>query len=133
MVTGMKTRRYKQLAAVAMMLCLAVPAHGGGKWKSERHELRSGYGLILAKDGENEHYQKKNSHQKEKSSRKEHQRKKYMSLKESAARVKKRMNGKVLSAHSHEEDGHSYHRIKVLTPDGVVRIILVDPESGDMN
>ena len=141
MVAGMNTRRYKQASFSLLLFFLMMPAHGWATRQSGNHDVAYSVDLVLAQAQDNEKGRKRNKeeyrlkksrHQKN-NARYEHQRNKYMSLKESASRVKNRMNGKVLSAHSYEEDGHSYHRIKILTPDGVVRIILVDPESGDMD
>jgi len=146
MMASMNTGRYKLISVAVMLLFLTVPAHGWVKGQSGGHEATGSVGLILARDDGKKYYsgkeeyqpkkyrnQKNNAYRKEKAERKEYRRKKYMSLKESVSRVKKRTNGRVLSARPYEEDGHSYHRIKVLTPGGVVRIILIDPEIDDVD
>lgn len=50
------------------------------------------------------------------------------SLDESVARVRRETRGRVLSADTEQRDGESVHRIKVLTPDGRVRVLTIDED-----
>ncbi|WP_459871483.1 PepSY domain-containing protein, partial [Endothiovibrio diazotrophicus] len=50
-----------------------------------------------------------------------------MSLDQAVARVRAETGGRILSATTEYVDGRAMHRIKVLTPDGRVRIIRVGP------
>lgn len=143
---GMNTKKYMYIPLSLLLFVLTMPAYGWVKGQSSGHDVAYGVDLILAQNGDKSHkkrqeayrlkkyrYQEEGGRKKGKSSRKEYRGKKYISLQESVSRVKKRMNGRVLSAHRYEEDDRSYYRIKVLTSDGVVRVIRVDPESGDLD
>ena len=55
-----------------------------------------------------------------------------VSLNEAAERVQKRTGGRVLSAQAVREEGRDLYRIKLLTPQGEVRIVYVNPVTGDM-
>lgn len=55
-----------------------------------------------------------------------------VSLSEATERVQKRTGGRVLSAQTVHEEGRDLYRIKVLTPQGEVRIVYVNPATGDM-
>ncbi|MEW6354190.1 MAG: hypothetical protein AB1469_07855 [Pseudomonadota bacterium] len=50
------------------------------------------------------------------------------SLDETVSRVRRETRGRVLSADTEQRDGESVHRIKVLTPDGRVRVLTVDED-----
>ena len=143
---GMNTRKYMYIPLSILLFVLTMPAHGWVKGQSSSHDVAYSIDLALVQDGDKGRkkgqevyrlkkysYQKEGGRKKEKNSRKEYRSKKYISLQESVSRIKKRMDGRVLSAHRYEEDERSYYRIKVLTSDGVVRVILVDPESSDLD
>lgn len=49
-----------------------------------------------------------------------------ISLDQAIARVREQTGGRILSAGSSSEDGRKTYRIKVLMPNGVVRVIHVD-------
>ncbi len=51
-----------------------------------------------------------------------------VSLDEAVARVKKQTRGRILTAETTERKGKTVHRIKVLLPNGSVRVIYVDAE-----
>ena len=53
-----------------------------------------------------------------------------ISLDQAIARVRKQTGGRILSANTSKKGGHKTHRIKVLMPNGVVRVIHVDAASG---
>jgi len=55
-----------------------------------------------------------------------------VSLDEAADRVQKSTGGRVLSAQAVREEGRDVYRIKVLTRQGEVRIVYVNPATGDM-
>lgn len=55
-----------------------------------------------------------------------------VSLSEATERVQKRTGGRVLSAQAVREEGRDLYRIKVLTQQGEVRIVYVNPATGDM-
>jgi len=55
-----------------------------------------------------------------------------ISLDEAASRVADATGGRVLAANRVDVDGRPLYRIKVLTPRGVVRVLWVDPGSGDI-
>ena len=143
---GMNTRKYMYIPLSILLFVLTMPVHGWVKGQASSHDVAYSIDLALVQDGDKGHkkgqeayrlkkyrYQKEGGRKKENNGRKEYRGKKYISLQESVSRVKKRMNGRVLSAHRYEEDDRSYYRIKVLTHEGVVRVILVDPESGDLD
>ena len=141
MVTGMMTRICKRTIVALIMFMLAAPAHA-----LENHVLvtnilvdsESGV-LVLARNDEKNYNKKdkyrlrKNGRQNEKNYRIENRRKSYMSLDESTSRIKRRLKGRILSAQPYEDGERSYHRIKVLTPEGVVRVILINPETGEFD
>lgn len=146
MVTGMNTRIFKPTIAALIMFMLAVPAHALVTHVSVAHVLvphvlvEKGPGVLVLARNDDKDYNKndqyrlrKNGHQKGKSYKKENRRKRYMSLDESTSRVQRRLNGRILSAQPYEDGEHLYHRIKVLTPDGVVRVILINPETGEFD
>lgn len=54
-----------------------------------------------------------------------------LSLDEAVARVRRDTGGRVLSAQAREDRGHTTYRIKVLLPNGAVRVISVDAASGE--
>ncbi len=51
-------------------------------------------------------------------------------LEAAAERVKERFDGRVLGGKTVTEEGRTVHVIRVLTPDGRVRHVRVDAESG---
>ena len=51
-----------------------------------------------------------------------------VSLDEAVARVKQQTNGRILTAETTERKGKPVHRIKVLLPNGSVRVMYVDAE-----
>jgi len=53
-----------------------------------------------------------------------------LSLSDAADLVQQRTGGRVLSAQTVREQGREVHRIKVLTRQGEVRIVLVDAATG---
>jgi uncharacterized membrane protein YkoI len=53
-----------------------------------------------------------------------------ISLDEAVARVRRDTGGRVLSAEARENRGRTRYRIKVLLPDGSVRVVNVDAQSG---
>lgn len=53
-----------------------------------------------------------------------------VSLDEAVAKVRRRYEGKILRAETRVRDGRAIHHIKLLTPDGRVRTIRVDAETG---
>jgi uncharacterized membrane protein YkoI len=55
-----------------------------------------------------------------------------LSLSDAADLVQRRTGGRVLSAQAVREQGRELYRIKVLTPQGEVRVVLVDPATGRM-
>lgn len=50
-----------------------------------------------------------------------------MSLEQAASMAKSRTGGRVLSAEKREVDGRLRYRIKILTPEGRIRSIYIDP------
>lgn len=50
------------------------------------------------------------------------------SLSHAVKKVKKRTGGRVLSADTIDKNGHQLHRIKVLLPNGKVRIVKINTE-----
>jgi len=55
-----------------------------------------------------------------------------VSLREATDLVQKRTGGRVLSTQAVREQGRDMYRIKVLTPQGEVRIVLVDAATGNL-
>jgi uncharacterized membrane protein YkoI len=55
-----------------------------------------------------------------------------VSLDEAVAQVRRDTGGRVLAAEARGERGRSVYRIKVLLPNGSVRVINVDAQSGTM-
>ena len=53
-----------------------------------------------------------------------------LSLNQAVQQVQQQTGGRVLSADPVQQGGRTYYRIKVLTPNGQVRIITVDAHSG---
>ncbi|WP_456372922.1 PepSY domain-containing protein [Thiolapillus sp.] len=51
-----------------------------------------------------------------------------ISLEEAVSRIRKRTGGRVLSA----QERDSEYRVRLLTPDGVVRRLRIDPDTGDI-
>jgi uncharacterized membrane protein YkoI len=51
-----------------------------------------------------------------------------VTLDEAVARVKKQTRGRILTAETTERKGKTVHRIKVLLPNGSVRVMYVDAE-----
>lgn len=60
------------------------------------------------------------------------QRAEAVSLEEAAARVRARTGGRILAAETRGRGANRVHRIKVLTKDNRVRIIQVDPQTGEI-
>jgi uncharacterized membrane protein YkoI len=54
-----------------------------------------------------------------------------MSLDEAVSEARERYPGRVLSAETERRDGRAQHRIRILTDDGQVKRLSIDPESGD--
>ena len=54
-----------------------------------------------------------------------------LSLDEAVARVRSDTGGRVLSAQAREDRGRTTYRIKVLMPNGAVRVISIDAASGE--
>ncbi len=54
-----------------------------------------------------------------------------MSASEAAAEVQRRTGGQALGVEEENQDGRKVFRVRVLTPDGRVREIAVDPRSRD--
>lgn len=55
-----------------------------------------------------------------------------LSLDEAVARVRRDTGGRVLSAETRDDHGRPSYRIKVLLPNGSVRVVNVDAQSGEM-
>jgi uncharacterized membrane protein YkoI len=51
------------------------------------------------------------------------------SLNEAVRQVKRETGGRVLSAETVRQKGRELHRIKVLTPSGQVRVVVIDAQS----
>jgi uncharacterized membrane protein YkoI len=64
------------------------------------------------------------------SARREAARQNGLSLDEAVARVRRDTGGRVLSAESRDDRGRTTYRIKVLLPNGTVRVVNVDAQSG---
>ena len=56
-----------------------------------------------------------------------------MSLDRAVSVAKRSTGGRVLSAETSEQRGRLVYRIKVLTPEGQVRYIYVDADSGEVH
>lgn len=54
-----------------------------------------------------------------------------MSLGEAVSEARERYPGRVLSAETERRNGRAQHRIRILTDDGQVKRLRIDPESGD--
>jgi uncharacterized membrane protein YkoI len=52
-----------------------------------------------------------------------------VSLNEAVQQVKRETGGRVLSAETVNQGGRTVHRIKVLTPSGQVRVVVIDAQS----
>jgi hypothetical protein len=52
-----------------------------------------------------------------------------LSLNEAVRQVKRETGGRVLSAETVRQKGRELHRIKVLTPSGQVRVVVIDAQS----
>lgn len=55
-----------------------------------------------------------------------------LSSSDAADLVQRRTGGRVLAVQAQRESGREVYRVKVLTPQGEVRIVLVDAASGSM-
>ena len=66
----------------------------------------------------------------DRSSRQETSRRDGISLDEAVARVRRETGGRVLSAEARDRRGDTTYRIKVLLPNGAVRVYNVDARSG---
>ncbi|MCB1774353.1 MAG: PepSY domain-containing protein [Gammaproteobacteria bacterium] len=53
-----------------------------------------------------------------------------MSLDQAVSEARERYPGRVLSAETERRNGHDRHRIRILTDDGRVKRLDIDPESG---
>jgi hypothetical protein len=53
-----------------------------------------------------------------------------LSLNQAVQQVQRQTGGRVLSADQYQQGGRTYYRIKVLTPNGQVRVVTVDAQSG---
>lgn len=66
----------------------------------------------------------------ERAPREENTRRDGLSLDEAVARARRETGGRVLSAQVQEDRGRTVYRIKLLLPNGSVRVVQVDPQSG---
>lgn len=66
----------------------------------------------------------------DRSSRRDNRHRDDLSLDEAVARVRRDTGGRVLSAEAHEKRGAVSYRIKVLMPNGAVRVYQVDAHGG---
>lgn len=66
----------------------------------------------------------------DRSSSHEEARREGISLDEAVARVRRETGGRVLSAEARDRRGSTTYRIKVLMPNGAVRVVNVDARSG---
>ncbi len=66
----------------------------------------------------------------DRSSRQDNSRSEGISLDEAVARVRRETGGRVLSAEARDRRGDTTYRIKVLLPNGAVRVYNVDARSG---
>ena len=55
-----------------------------------------------------------------------------LSLNDATELVRKRTGGRVLAAQEVREQGRAMYRIKVITPQGEVRIVFVDAQTGNV-
>lgn len=55
-----------------------------------------------------------------------------VTLDQAVAKVRRTSGGKVVGADTIEQDGSTSYRIKVVFPDGKVRIYYVDPATGEI-
>ena len=69
----------------------------------------------------------------DRTSRQETSRRDGISLDEAVARVRRETGGRVLSAEARDRRGDTTYRIKVLLPNGAVRVYNVDSRSGRMD
>jgi len=69
----------------------------------------------------------------ERESRRDNAHQQGLSLNEAVARVRRDSGGRVLSAKAHERRGETTYRVKVLLPNGAVRVYNVDARSGRMD
>ena len=53
-----------------------------------------------------------------------------VSLNEAVQQVQRETGGRVLSADTINQDGRMVHRIKLLTPAGQVRVVVIDAQTG---
>lgn len=67
----------------------------------------------------------------ERSTRREASRQNGLSLDEAVTRVRRDTGGRVLAAEAREQRGRATYRIKVLLPNGSVRVVDVDAQSGE--
>lgn len=56
-----------------------------------------------------------------------------VSVDQAVAKVQREVGGRVLSADSENRDGRIRYRVKLLLPDGRVKIVYVDAASGQVN
>lgn len=56
-----------------------------------------------------------------------------LTVDQAVAKVQRELGGRVLSADSESRDGRIRYRVKVLLPDGRVRIVYVDAATGQVN
>jgi len=55
-----------------------------------------------------------------------------LSLNDATELVQKRTGGRVLAAQEVREQGRAMYRVKIITPQGEVRIVLVDAQTGSV-
>ena len=55
-----------------------------------------------------------------------------LSLNDATEHVQKRTGGRVLAAQEVREQGRAMYRVKIITPQGEVRIVLVDAQTGSV-
>lgn len=55
-----------------------------------------------------------------------------LTLDQAVAKVRRASGGKVIGADTIEQDGSTAYRIKVVFPDGKVRVYFVDPATGEI-
>jgi uncharacterized membrane protein YkoI len=53
-----------------------------------------------------------------------------VTLNEAVQQVQRETGGRVLSADTIKQNGRMVHRIKVLTPSGQVRVVMIDAQTG---
>lgn len=54
----------------------------------------------------------------------------YTSLDQAVSEARERYKGRVLSAETERRDGRETHNVRILTPDGRVKNLRMDPDSG---